>query len=352
MRQRSPKPLWAHVSWVTAALCVWALAVMERALERRATPLRALLIVTSCFVACGAANWAAGRLRRTRWRYLPLLVLAGIGARELHRQVLRRQYRTGAPVRSIGPAESIWHPVTTTDLVVRYHTLTSHELAVPRLRILELSDLHVSPALPAEYYERVFDVAIAQDPDLILLTGDYVSKSENIAFMARLFAKPLHARFGVFAVLGNHDHWSGAATIRQILAAAGVTLITGRCEHLPEAVGRVAICGTEAPWGPDLSATLDKKDLNLVLSHTPDNVYRLGAEGASVVFSGHTHGGQIRVPGVGALVVPSRFGRVFDEGHFRVAGTDLFVTAGVGADFPPLRIYCPPEVLVVDITRH
>jgi predicted MPP superfamily phosphohydrolase len=352
MRQSSPKPLWAHVSWVAAALCVWALAVMERALELHATPLRAMLLVGSFFAACGAANWAARRLHRTRWRYLPLLALAGIGVREARRYVLRRQYQVSTPARSIGPADSIWHPITTTDLVVRYHTLASNQLALARLRIVELSDLHVNPALPATYYARVFDFVIAQDPDLILLTGDYISKPENLALMARVFANPLHARFGVYAVLGNHDQWSGAAAVREVLARAGATLITGHCVHLPEAVGRVAICGTEAPWGPELSSALDKEDLNLVLSHTPDNIYRLAAQGASAVFSGHTHGGQIRAPGLGALVVPSRFGRIFDEGHFRVAGTELFVTAGVGADFPPLRIYCPPEILVVDITRR
>jgi predicted MPP superfamily phosphohydrolase len=86
----------------------------------------------------------------------------------------------------------------------------------------------------------------------------------------------------------------------------------------------------------------------LVLSHTPDNIYALRGR-AKVVFSGHTHGGQWRIPGVGALVVPSKFGRRFDRGHFSVDGTELFVSAGLGADFPPVRVYCQPELLVVDL---
>ena len=88
-----------------------------------------------------------------------------------------------------------------------------------------------------------------------------------------------------------------------------------------------------------------------MLSHTPDNVFRLAERGASLVFSGHTHGGQIRLPGFGSVVVPSRFGGLFDEGHFQVDGTELFVSTGIGADMPILRIYCQPQILVVDLTR-
>ena len=87
----------------------------------------------------------------------------------------------------------------------------------------------------------------------------------------------------------------------------------------------------------------------LVLSHTADNIYALNRAGADAVFSGHYHAGQIRVPGLGSLVVPSMFGRRFDHGHFNVDGTHLFVTAGIGSA-PALRIYCKPDVYIVDIS--
>jgi predicted MPP superfamily phosphohydrolase len=350
--QRWPEALWGQVLWVTAASYAWSVLVTERVLEIRASPLRAVLILLSFVCVAVSASWAARRLQRSRLRFLPLLLLAGIGEREWHRRALRAQYEASAPLKSIGPAESLWHPVTTTDVVLRYYALASSKLAAKRLRLVLLADLHVTPALPRAYYEHVFDLVAAQDADLILLAGDYVSEPDHIGLMAQLFARPWPARSGVFAVLGNHDIWTGATRVRELLTASGVTLATGRCQHLPEAIGRIAVCGTEAPWGPELTSELDPAELNLVLSHTPDNVYRLAEQGASIVFSGHTHGGQIRVPGFGSVVVPSRFGRQFDEGHFRVARTDLFVTAGVGADMPPLRIYCPAEILVIDITRQ
>jgi hypothetical protein len=241
--------------------------------------------------------------------------------------------------------------VTTTDVVLHYYALSSQLLVAPRLRLVLLTDMHVTRALPRAYYERVFELVLAQDADLVLLAGDYASAPENIELSAQLFARRWPARLGAFAVLGNHDFWTDPARTRETLRAAGVTLVDSRCQPLPSSIGRVAICGTEAPWGAGLPSLLDRSELNLVLSHTPDNVYRLAEQGASLVLSGHTHGGQIRLPGVGSIVVPSRFGRLFDEGHFRVDGTELFVSAGVGADAPALRIYCPPEILVIDITR-
>ena len=89
--------------------------------------------------------------------------------------------------------------------------------------------------------------------------------------------------------------------------------------------------------------------MTLVLTHTPDNIYELSGPGVTAVFAGHYHAGQIRIPLLGSLVVPSAYGRLFDHGHFVVNGTHLFVTAGVGAAVPPFRVYCQPDVFIVDI---
>ena len=89
--------------------------------------------------------------------------------------------------------------------------------------------------------------------------------------------------------------------------------------------------------------------LHLVLSHTPDNIYRLSRSSADVVFSGHCHAGQIRLPILGPIIVPSIYGRRFNHGHFAVNGTHLFVASGIGTAYPPVRIYCQPDIFIVDI---
>jgi predicted MPP superfamily phosphohydrolase len=349
---RLPEALWMRPLWVIGWGCAWALIATERLLELYESPQRSALILFGFLLIVGSGGWAARRLGRTRLRYLPLLVLAVIVTREGFHHLLRRRYAAAQPVRSVEPSQSVWHPVTTTDLALRYYALSSRQLTAASLRVVLLTDLHLTRALSPAYYDHVFDVVSAQDADLILLAGDYVSKPKNIELLVQLFARHWPARFGAYAVLGNHDFYTDAKRVRETLSARGISFVDNRCQHLPRSIGRVAICGTEAPWGAELSSDLDRAELNLVLSHTPDNVYRLAERGASLIFSGHTHGGQIRVPGLGSIVVPSRFGRLFDEGHFRVDGADLFVSAGIGADNPALRLYCPPEILVIDISRE
>lgn len=351
-RLRLPKALGFGLLWVFAWGAAWAMLVTERLLELHEGPPRTALVVLGFLLVVGTVPFATRRLARGRLRHLPLVVLGLLASRECWQYVLRRQYLASAPVRRIGPSESLSRPVTTTELTLSYYRVASPKLGAERLRIVALTDLHVSPKLPDAYFEHIRALVAAQDPDLIVLSGDYVSYSENIELLGRLFERPWPSRFGVFAVLGNHDFWTDAPRIRATLSARGVTLVEGNCRHLPQSAGRVAICGTEAPWGPELTAALDRSELNIVLTHTPDNVFRAAEQGASLVFAGHTHGGQIALPFLGAVVVPSRYGRIFNRGHFHVDGADLFVSAGVGADAPALRVYCQPEIFVVELSRE
>jgi hypothetical protein len=101
---------------------------------------------------------------------------------------------------------------------------------------------------------------------------------------------------GSYAVLGNHDHWTGdPAAIRAVIEDAGVELVTGRCADLTKRDASLSVCGTEVPWGEGVPAKGGSLP-RVVLSHTPDNAYALADEGAFAVFAGHTHAGQIRLP--------------------------------------------------------
>ena len=152
-------------------------------------------------------------------------------------------------------------------------------------------------------------------------------------------------------MIGNHDHWADAAAVRATARSAGVRMLEGEPVRLPVADGHsVVISGFEYPWAgePWQAPERNGQELHLVLTHTPDNIYELRNHGFDAVFAGHYHGGQIRAPGLGPFVVPSKYGRRYDRGHFVFGRTHLFVTSGVGSAEPPLRIWCPPDVLVVD----
>ena len=117
---------------------------------------------------------------------------------------------------------------------------------------------------------------------------------------------------------------------------------------------QVIISGCEDPWGPE--PWIPPEDVNewpvFVLSHTPDNIYRLSSQNVSAVFSGHYHGGQMQVPGIGSILIPSIYGKRFEHGHFVIDGTHLFVSAGVGVAVPPVRVYSRPDILVIDLKPY
>jgi predicted MPP superfamily phosphohydrolase len=348
-------PLGSALRVGLAALCafgVWAYCVNHYLLNLSESFAKQAMIVGLALALAGLAlaslRWSPPR-RAGLWPWFTVLLLFAFG--EARRLWLRSNYRVEATTRA-----ELFTPVTTTALRVTHFTLRVPGLPVGRLRVVHLTDLHLSEALPSSYPARVLEQARKEKPDLLVLTGDYVSRAERLPLLASWLQGLPAARFGAFGVLGNHDYWTGQApAVREVLRHAGVHVLTAECASVALTPERtLALCGTDAPWGPEvlrsrLQATAGAATATLVLSHTPDNVYELEGLGVTALFAGHTHGGQLRLPGLGALIVPSRYGRRFDQGHFLVGGTHLFVSAGVGADAPPLRLWCPPEILVVDL---
>lgn len=312
--------------------------------------------LTTALLAVGMflfARWAMAHRKRPQWRIIPAMLLGSFTVGELHRVWLRQRYRGHAQDVAFVAATNWSHPTTTTDLVVRRHVVNLPQ-EFGRLRIVHLTDLHIAPSIPWGYYQSIVERTNAEAPDVVVMTGDFLSKAAHLPLLRRWLALPLRARLGVYAVLGNHDYWSGADhEVRQALTRANVVVLSGTCRRLSgDGADHVILCGTEWPWGNDFDAPPPiAGDFVVALSHTPDNIYALRGR-AHAVFAGHYHGGQWRIPAIGALAVPSVYGRRFDLGDFFVDGTELFVSAGVGADYPPLRLYCSPELLLVDFVTH
>jgi hypothetical protein len=284
-------------------------------------------------------------------------VLLGLAVGELRRIALHRRYRASSPVERGGTEPALRRPFTTTDLrwaryVVPVPARDSLSAAHRgSLRILHLSDLHVNDDLPTSYYQGVIDQANQAGPDLVFITGDFINRAESAPRLESLFSGLQH-RWGIYAVLGNHDYWAGAAAVRQALHRAGVHVLGNGWQRIRvDGLGNLLILGCEQPWSRDSwkPPVIQDDDLVLALSHTADYVYQLNKLGTLAMFSGHYHAGQFRLPLLGAPFVPSRYGRRFCQGHFHVDGTHLFVSAGVGAAEPALRLYCPPDIFIVDL---
>lgn len=233
------------------------------------------------------------------------------------------------------------------------------------LRVAFLADTHHSANVPLSYLERVVAMTNALSPDLILLGGDYVHRKWDDAHPSSLpFIRPgvgvlgkLRAPLGVFAVMGNHDGWGvHVAAIRAALAENHIPELRNRGVWLTRGADRLRLAGTEDLWTgrPNVDAALaDARagDAVLLLQHNPDFVEELRDPRVGLVLSGHTHGGQIVVPGFGwAPRVSSHFGQKYLHGFCRgPGGTPVFVTRGVGTIGPPIRLGCPPEVALLTL---
>ena len=226
--------------------------------------------------------------------------------------------------------------------------------ALVGFKIVQLSDLHFMPFTPLRLIQEAVTAANARQPDLIVLTGDYVTHDADTIFgMTKVLAQ-LNARYGVFAVLGNHDTRAGARIVRQGIGEAGITVLHNRGLVLTVGASTFNLAGVDdCLWGhPDLNAALAglaRTAPTLLLAHEPDVIDDFSRDGrVTLQLSGHTHGGQVRLPILGTPVLP-RMGEKYVKGLFQVNQSYLYVNRGVGMVSLPIRFNCPPEITEITL---
>jgi predicted MPP superfamily phosphohydrolase len=215
--------------------------------------------------------------------------------------------------------------------------------ALDGLRIVQVSDLHMARCFRPAFFERVVGACHAWEADLLAITGDIIEDDAAIAWIEPILG-PLDARIGKFAILGNHDREHQPSSTIAAMARAGYEVLDGRWTTREVDGTTIALGGTSAPWGPDVDpSAMPAADFRLLLSHSPDRFYRAERWGIDLMVAGHNHGGQIRLPLVGAVFMPSVYSRRFDRGFFRRGRTLMYASEGI-AGLHPVRYGCPPEV--------
>lgn len=247
-----------------------------------------------------------------------------------------------------------WSEAQRDPVVVRYTVgLPNWPAGQPSLKVVQISDLHTGMIdMPPARVRRIVRQVNALDPDLIVLTGDYdggklweprMKLSQRIGPLGEL-----RARYGVFAVLGNHDTkyfsaWAfgraGVPLLRNQWVEAGPVVVAG-------VVDLVGVADPHAAVAQAVRGAPDGKPM-LMLVHEPDT-FTFMPPRVDLMFSGHTHGGQIMLPLFGTVDL-GPFMNAHLRGHFTERGKQLIVSSGVGTTGVPLRIGVPPEIVLATI---
>jgi predicted MPP superfamily phosphohydrolase len=227
-------------------------------------------------------------------------------------------------------------------------------LALDGLRVLHVSDVHATPR--TDPTDTVIERAEALRPDLVAVTGDLVSGWRGLPRGRRLLQR-LASRWPTYVVPGNADHWADR-TRREIprWRETGARLLMNDGQAFGSDNPGLWIAGVDDPYrfrdDPRRALALaPPRAFTLLLAHSPEVIQHREALAADLILSGHTHGGQVRLPVVGALITRTRLGRKLSRGVFRLNGTVLVISSGIGSTRMGVRFWCPPEMTLWVLRR-
>lgn len=221
-----------------------------------------------------------------------------------------------------------------------------------RLRVAFLSDFHAGKYKQSAYFARVVAKTMAEKPDLILLGGDLVDEvAATVKDLTPL--KKLRAPLGNYFILGNHDFLDDPNALRKQLSSWGFEDLTNTARRLEKnGRGLEVIALEDSYFGqPKVGLLRAASELpRVVLLHEPDNLFDVEAGQADVVFLGHTHGGQVRLPFIGSVSrLPQEAPQWLDRGLKYWKGAPVVISQGIGESTSRARLFCLPQVVIVEL---
>lgn len=236
-------------------------------------------------------------------------------------------------------------------------------VAIPRLHprhvgitIAHLSDLHITGQIAKSWFITVIEEVNRLQPDVVMITGDIIENESCWPWLAETLGK-LQAPLGVYFILGNHDVFINFQQTRKLLTDAGLICLSGRWLQADWNGAPVILAGNERPWLAECGQLDDAPSrdpenlpLRLFLLHTPDQYDWAVQHDVDLALAGHTHGGQICFPLIGAVACPSLHGTRHIGGVYRQEKSVLHVTRGISGT-TPFRWFCPPEIALLKLAE-
>jgi predicted MPP superfamily phosphohydrolase len=290
-------------------------------------------------------SWWAGCL--AGWLVGPLALLAGklAGLSFFHRVLGASLLSLAAGVRALWP-----HP----RVVRRTVHIPGLPAAFDKYRVVQLSDVHCGPWTPASRVSAWVRRINGLRPDLVAVTGDLITTGSQYVNSVAEALGGLRARDGVFACMGNHDYFTDGEAFARALDGAGLTVLRNRGLPVERDGSRIYVAGVDDTWTnrANVPAALGARPhdaATVLLAHDPLLFLEAASRGVELTLSGHTHGGQIAVPGLARRLNLARLLTPFTMGLYRSGRSTLYVNRGAGTTGPPIRLGAPSEIAVLTL---
>lgn len=227
-------------------------------------------------------------------------------------------------------------------------------------KIVAISDIHAgSNSITEERLQKIAEAANAQNPDVIVLLGDYVSQIRGMRGPLKMpieviaeNLKGMRAKYGIYAVIGNHDHWYNEAKCREAFEKAGFKVLENEMASINLNRKTISLIGIEDFWKrykvdiKDQLSDINPQENIIGITHNPDS-FDQTPDALSLLIAGHTHGGQVNIPFYGPPILVAK--SEYTRGHIEKDGKNLYVTSGIGTSGPPVRFGVPPEIAVITL---
>jgi len=224
-------------------------------------------------------------------------------------------------------------------------------------KLAQISDIHMGGWMNPERLQRVADAVLAQQPDILLLTGDYLighifnaNAEQSLQSLVHILS-PLATSIPSFAILGNHDYWTNAAAVREMLRLSNIRDLTNTVFTFSRGGESLYLCGVDDIWEGDVRIDqvleqLPERGAAILMAHEPDYADTSARTARfDLQVSGHSHGGQVVIPFYGAPILPY-LGQKYPSGLYRVGDMLQYTNRGIGMLDPPVRVNCPPEITI------
>lgn len=236
-------------------------------------------------------------------------------------------------------------------LQVKRYVVEAKPSSTQTIRVAFLSDFHAGNNKKSEFYQKMVERVLVEKPDVILLGGDFVEgERDSIKDLTGL--QRLQAPLGVFSILGNHDFIDHPQTVQKHLDEWKVEDATNQSISL-KTESPIELVALEDNWfgQPNLDLLKEEKKITrILLIHEPDELLEVEEGNADIIFIGHTHGGQVRLPGIGALApLPQIVPRSYDRGLLQWKGMPVIISQGIGESGFGIRFFRRPQIVIVDL---